>query len=145
MWTDDVDGVYCGDYGRNIASMSDDAIAGRAVTVVNEMAGTQGREPNAIRVTRWKSDPFALGSYPGEPILASVAEVDSIGASYQAMAPPVGTRLLFAGDGTTDSTVDGAIVSGIREAERLLGRQGQGVVLDSGFLVAPGCNEEAQT
>lgn len=136
---------YCGNYGRDIASMSDDEIAGRAAAVVNEMVGTQGREPNAVRVTRWKSDPFALGSYPSNPILASVADVESEGASYQAMAAPVGTRLLFAGDGTTYSTVDGAIVSGIREAERLLGRQGQGVMLDSGLLVAPGCNEEAQT
>ncbi|MEM7138552.1 MAG: NAD(P)/FAD-dependent oxidoreductase [Myxococcota bacterium] len=131
---------YCGDYGRAVESMSDEAIAGRAAAIVNELAGTQGREPNAVRVTRWKADPFALGSYPGEPIRASAADVQAIGPSYQAMAAPVGERLLFAGDGTTNSTVDGAIVSGIREAERLLGRQGQGVVLESGLLIAPGCD-----
>ncbi|MEM7437265.1 MAG: NAD(P)/FAD-dependent oxidoreductase, partial [Myxococcota bacterium] len=134
---------YCGDYGRSVASMSDEAIAGRAAAIVNEFTVTQGPEPNAVRVTRWKDDPFALGSYPGEPIRASVADVQAIGLSYQAMAAPVGDRLLFAGDGTTNSTVDGAIVSGIREAERLLDRQGQGVVLESGLLIAPGCNELA--
>ena len=107
------------------------------------MTGKQGREPDTFRVTRWKSDPFAFGSYPGNPIRASVADVKSLSASYQALAAPVGDRLLFAGDATTSSSVDGAIVSGIREAERLLGRQGQGVVLDSGLLVRPGCNEKA--
>lgn len=135
--------LYCGNYGRSIASWSDDEITGRAAAVVNEMTGNQGRVPDAVRMTRWKSDPFALGSYPGNPIRASVADVQSLSASYQALAAPVGDRLLFAGDATTSSSVDGAVVSGIREAERLLGRQGQGVVLESGLLVAPGCNEKA--
>ncbi len=137
---------YCGDYGRDIASLSDQDIAGRAAAIVNEIGGTRARTPTDVRVTRWKSDPFALGSYPSNPVLASESVVASLAADYEAMAAPVGERLLFAGDATTyefGSTVEGAVVSGIREAERLLGRQGQGVVLDSGLLIAPGCNEEA--
>ncbi len=137
---------YCGNYGRETASLSDDAIAEHAIRTANLMSGTQGREPTAVRVTRWKSDPFALGSYPSNPIRASVAEARAQRTHYEAMAAPVGERLLFAGDGTSydfGSTVEGAVVSGIREAERLLGRQGQGVVLDSGLLIASGCNEEA--
>ena len=52
--------------------------------------------------------------------------------------------MLFAGDGTDynlGSTVEGAVASGIREAERILERIGEGVILDSGLLVYPGCDE----
>lgn len=137
---------YCGEFGQEMASLSDAAITDRACRMVNEMSGTQGREPTAVRVTRWKSDPFARGSYPSNPIRASIADLRQQQSHYEAMAAPVGDRLLFAGDGTTydfGSTVEGAVVSGIREAERLLGREGRGVRLDSGLLIASGCDEEA--
>ena len=39
--------------------------------------------------------------------------------------------------------VHGAVLTGIREAERLLGREGQGVQLESGLVIELGCDEEA--
>ena len=132
-------GFYCGDYGRDIASMSDDAIGGRAAAIVNEIAGTKGPAPNAVHVTRWKSDPFALGSYVYLPVGASLDDIETLAA-------PVGKRLLFSGEATStryNGYVHGAILSGIREAERLLGREGQGVELESGLIVEEGCDETA--
>jgi len=135
---------YCGDFGRSITSFSDEEIVARANAIVNASGGVSGREPMAAVVTRWKEDPYALGSYPGSPVRASVAEELAQESAYAALAAPVGERLLFAGDGTDfalGSTVEGAVASGIREAERLLNRQGDGVILDSGLLVYPGCDE----
>ena len=80
-----------------------------------------------------------MGSYIYLPVGASVADID-------ALALPVGDRLLFAGEATSRSYsgyVHGAVLTGIREAERLLGKEGQGVELESGLVVELGCNEEA--
>jgi monoamine oxidase len=130
---------YCGDYGRAMASMSDDAIAGRAAAIVNEMTRTTAPSPHTAHVTRWKSDPYALGSYVYLPVGATVDDIE-------ALAAPVGERLLFSGEATStqySGYVHGAILSGIREAERLLDRRGQGVELESGLVVEKGCDETA--
>jgi len=62
-------------------------------------------------VTRWASDPFALGSF-------SYVAVGSSGENYEALAKPV-DNLFFAGEATHrhhPSTVAGAYMSGIRAA-----------------------------
>lgn len=132
-------GFYCGAYGRAIADMTDDAIAGRLAAIAGEISGASGGDPTDIHVTRWKSDPYALGSYIYLPVGATVADIE-------ALAAPVGDRLLFAGEATStnyNGYVHGAVLTGIREAERLLGRQGQGVEVDSGLVIELGCDEEA--
>ena len=132
---------YCGNFGREIAGLDDAAIVDRANRAVNELSETQGRSPIDALVTRWKSDPFALGSYPGTTVRASVEDVRNEARHYEAMAAPAGERVLFAGDGTSygfGSTVEGAVRTGIREAERLLGRTGEGVFLESGLLISEG-------
>jgi polyamine oxidase len=68
-------------------------------------------------VTRWGSDPFALGSY-------SFIAVGSSPDDMHALAEPAGERLMFAGEATNPEffgTVHGAYLSGVREAERILG------------------------
>ena len=132
-------GFYSGGYGRSIADLSDDAIAGRLAEIAGEIAGAPGPTPTDVHVTRWKSDPFALGAYIYFPSGSSTADID-------ALAAPVGERLLFAGEATSrqySGYLHGALLSGIREAERLLGRQGQGVELESGVVIELGCDEEA--
>jgi monoamine oxidase len=132
-------GFYSGDYGRSIAAMSDDAIAGRVSDIANELAGVSGMTPTAAQVTRWKSDPFAMGSYVYLPVGASQADIEALGT-------PVGERLLFSGEATSlryNGYVHGAVLAGIREAERLLGREGQGVEIESGIVIQEGCDEEA--
>lgn len=132
-------GFYCGDYGRSIGGETDAAIVHRLVDIMGEIAGVPGVAPTASYVTRWKSDPYAGGSYSYLPIGATPDD-------FTTLAEPVGERLLFAGEATSlaaNGFVHGAVLSGIREAERLLGRVGQGVELESGLLVQLGCNEEA--
>ena len=71
--------------------------------------------PTAIHVTEWTTDPFAFGSYSYLPVGATRSDVDTL-------AEPVGERLLFAGEATYWTyyqTVHGAILSGLREAQRL--------------------------
>jgi monoamine oxidase len=73
-------------------------------------SGRNERVPNPTGsiVTRWRQDPFALGSY-------SFLSVDSIEGDRELLAAPVGDRLFFAGEATSSSnpaTVHGALMSG---------------------------------
>ncbi|HUY33860.1 MAG TPA: FAD-dependent oxidoreductase [Pirellulales bacterium] len=88
---------------------------GRAAhAVLRTMFGRKIPEPARFLVTRWGADPFALGAYSHVPVGVS-------GEEYERLAQPVGERLLFAGEATSrrfPSTVHGAYLSGLREAER---------------------------
>ena len=73
-------------------------------------------EPSGALVTRWAADPFARGSYS---YVAAGASRDD----HEALAEPVGDRLLFAGEATSSeffATVHGAYQSGLREANRVV-------------------------
>lgn len=104
-------GIRGGAAARSRESLSDeDTVA----AVVEALAAP---EPTAAVVTRWASDPYARGSY-------SFLAVGSSPADQRALAEPVGDRLLFAGEATHEeffATVHGAYMSGIREADRILG------------------------
>ncbi|WP_327084580.1 flavin monoamine oxidase family protein [Mycolicibacterium iranicum] len=74
-------------------------------------------EPTGFLVTRWAADPYARGSY-------SFLAVGSSPDDQEALAEPVGERLGFAGEATNPeyfATVHGAYLSGLREADRILG------------------------
>ena len=78
--------------------------------------GERTVEPEAWHVTRWASDPLALGSYSFLRLGASVED-------YDRLADPVDARLCFAGEATNrahPATVHGAYLSGLREAQRIL-------------------------
>ena len=104
-------GIRGGAAARSLESLSDEnAVA----EVVEAMAAP---EPTGAVVTRWAADPYARGSY-------SFVAVGSSPADQRALAEPVGDRLLFAGEATHEeffATVHGAYMSGIREADRILG------------------------
>ncbi|MBX7433593.1 FAD-dependent oxidoreductase [Mycobacterium sp. Y57] len=73
--------------------------------------------PTGWRVTRWAADPYARGSY-------SFLAVGSSPADQRALAEPASERLAFAGEATHReffATVHGAYLSGLREADRILG------------------------
>jgi monoamine oxidase len=78
--------------------------------------GERTVEPEAWHVTRWASDPLALGSYSYLRLGASVDD-------YDRLAEPVDGKLYFAGEATNrahPATVHGAYLSGLREARRIL-------------------------
>ena len=61
------------------------------------------------------TDPYSLGAYSYVPVGAGAGDMD-------ALAAPVGRRLLFAGEATVAAhraTVHGAFLSGLREARRI--------------------------
>jgi monoamine oxidase len=72
----------------------------------------------AVRVSRWASDPLALGSYSHLGLGAS-------GADRDALAMPVDNALFFAGEAThrdDPASVHGAWWSGLRAAHQVLDR-----------------------
>ncbi|KAL7533927.1 hypothetical protein ACHAWF_004664 [Thalassiosira exigua] len=99
------------------AELTDDPAIEEAMECLRVIFGT-GRVPNSpvsSRVTRWRADPLARGSY-------SYERVGSTEADYDVVASPLGS-LLFAGEHTSKeshATVHGAWESGQREAERIL-------------------------
>ena len=71
--------------------------------------------PRASRATHWSTDPYSLGSY-------SYIHKSAKPSDMEALAQPVAGRVLFAGEATYFDylgTVHGAMMSGMREAERL--------------------------
>lgn len=87
-----------------------------AMKVLRTMFGNKLSAPVDVRITRWGSDPYALGSYSYLPPGAT-------GRDNDVLAEPVGDVLFFAGEATYrkhTSTVRGAFESGEREAERIL-------------------------
>ena len=72
-------------------------------------------EPTDVLITRWGTDPFALGSHSFHRVGGSVAD-------RRALAAPVAGRLFFAGEATHadhPSTVHGALLSGRRAAREV--------------------------
>lgn len=101
-------------YARELENMPDEAIVDVAMDVFRTMFGANIPEPESRLITRWGSDPYALGSYSHMPPGASPDD-------YDALAKPAG-RLYFAGEATTKeyaSTVHGAYLSGIRAATEI--------------------------
>ena len=72
--------------------------------------------PVASRVTRWRSDPFSLGSYSYLPVGSSFGDMDDLAR------PVAGGRVRFAGEATIAEyyqTVHGAMLSGLREVDAM--------------------------
>lgn len=73
-------------------------------------------QPTAFRVTKWGSDPFSRGAY-------SYVAVGASGKDYDILGRPVKNKVFFAGEATCKEhpgTVGGAMMSGLREAVRIL-------------------------
>lgn len=98
---------------------SDDEIVASTLAQLRRLYGEDVPEPTSAIVTRWQDDPFSRGSYaymlPG-----------SVGADHDDLAAPVGGVLHLAGEATwgdDPATVPGAMLSGHRAAQNVLGRE----------------------
>lgn len=101
-------------YGAQLERLSDREVVGRAVAALTNMYGAVP-PPRDARITRWRSDPWAHGSYSYVPAGSSFAE-------HAALGEPVGDKLFFAGEATNDdypATVHGAYLSGVRAARQI--------------------------
>lgn len=105
-----------GRFARSLADRSDDEVFGRVLAILREVRGASVPEPELAVRTRWLADPFARGSYSYIPVGATPDDMAALGE-------PADARLLFAGEATVPAyygTVAAAMISGLREANRLL-------------------------
>lgn len=103
-------------------TLDGDALVADALAALGAVLGVTIPAPVAAHVTRWRSDPYSRGSYSFPALGQSLDDFD-------VLAAPVGDRVLFAGEATartTFGTVHGAVLSALREAQRL-GADGSGV------------------
>lgn len=88
-----------------------------AVVVLRKLFGEESvPDPVASVVTDWGRDPFSYGAY-------SYVAVGASGEDYDILGRPVENRLFFAGEATCKEhpdTVGGAMMSGLREAVRII-------------------------
>lgn len=102
--------------GREIEQWSDDEIVADAMKTLKAIYGENIPAPLDYQITRWASDPFALGAY----------SYNLVGASpnvRKIFAAPIDKKLFFAGEAAEThyfGTAHGAYLSGLRVAEEVL-------------------------
>jgi polyamine oxidase len=109
--------VTSGKEGVRAESLSDGEMIAKVRADMTRAFGVQVPEPTGALITRWRSDPWALGSY-------SRLRPGSTGNEPEVLNVPPGPRLLLAGEALCSSdraTVHGAYWSGQRAAQRIAG------------------------
>jgi len=109
-------GFNAASYGVEIESKTDEEIVAEAMSILRLMWGEDIPDPTSHVITRWKSDPYAKGSY-------SFIKVGSVSADRVTLAASVSDRVFFAGEATDtahSATTNGAYDSGIREAAKIV-------------------------
>jgi len=108
-------GLNGGDTGKAIEAMEPGAIASEAAAALQRCFPKQKFQVEGILNSGWTRDDFSRGSYSHVPPTADITD-------REALADPFG-RLLFAGEATHSTcsqTVHGAVLTGQREARRVL-------------------------
>jgi polyamine oxidase len=118
--------LYDGLFARKVQieeGWSDDVIVSEARKALAACLGLDLLPPHAASYcTHWARDPLALGCYSYTPLGSTPSDFDDLAA------PEWNGRLLFAGEHTSsnyNATVHGALLSGLREADRLLTSMGK--------------------
>ncbi|UOQ55940.1 FAD-dependent oxidoreductase [Leucobacter allii] len=114
-----------GPCARATRDWSDERIAASVLAALRELYGDRVPEPSGVRVSRWRDDPFARGSYAFMTVGSRTEDHDLL-ATPLGGAPGSGGVLHLAGEATwteDPATVTAALRSGHRAAERILGRE----------------------
>src|SRR4029453_6915542 len=85
--------------------------------LVRSDTGVEPPAPTDVVASEWAVDPYSRGAY-------SFIRLGSSREDLERLGEPIGGRLLFAGEATGSARTgfaDGAMLTGIREAKRLLG------------------------
>jgi monoamine oxidase len=109
-------GFNAAQQGKKIEAWTDQQIVDSAMTTLKQIYGKQIPEPIGYQITRWSSDPFAMGSYSYNPVGAKIGVRNTL-------AKPIAGTLFFAGEATSEdyfATTHGAYLSGIRVANEIL-------------------------
>ncbi|KAF3206454.1 hypothetical protein TWF679_008756 [Orbilia oligospora] len=107
-------GLMVGDAAEQVEGEDPEEIIKEATGILKKCWGEDKvpDRPEEIFVTKWRKDPFALGSY-------SYVAPGSTGADYDTIAEPINDQIFFAGEHTSrkyPATVHGAYISGLRVA-----------------------------
>ncbi|GAB4253075.1 MAG: FAD-dependent oxidoreductase [Candidatus Methylacidiphilales bacterium] len=114
-------GFNAGSLAERSEAMSDQELVASAMKVLRAMFGASLPDPVQATATRWKRDPYSLGSY------SSFAP----GSSPQdriALAAPIAPHLILAGEACSPdhpATVHGALISGRTAAATLMKSLGE--------------------
>lgn len=109
-------GFHAAAAARALEAKSDAETVASAMKVLRRIFGTSIPDPIDALITRWASDPFALGAYSFNPVGVHPRLRDDLAASLSG-------RLHFAGEATERayfSTVHGAYLSGQHAAAAIL-------------------------
>jgi monoamine oxidase len=104
------------EYGRLTEKMTDQEVTSQIMTHLRDMYGSAVPDPTQMLRTKWSGNPNACGSY-------SYTAVETKMSYFEDMAEEVDDKLFFAGEHTEldyFSTVHGAYLSGIREADKII-------------------------
>lgn len=104
------------DYARQTESMSDAEIIDEIMTHLKDIYGNSIPNPTNLLRTKWQTNEHTLGSYSYTAVGTKMRHFDDLAAA-------VNNRLFFAGEHTEIdfySTVHGAYLSGIREADKII-------------------------
>lgn len=108
-------GFNAAEYGRAIEKLDDREIVAGALRALRGIWGKAVPEPVGVQITRWASDPHALGSYSFNALGSEPKMRDSLAASLAG-------RVHFAGEATHRqyfATTHGAYLSGLRAARAI--------------------------
>ena len=108
-------GLSGGTAANEIEELSDQAIVTRLRKDFSSVMGTTVPEPTAVFVQRWRSDPFARGSY-------AYLRVGANGGEPEVLSRPIAGRVFFAGEALhlhDPGTVHGAYWTGQRAARQV--------------------------
>ena len=103
---------------------SDEEVAEAITRVLRQFTGDASLPyPSMVLRSKWATDPFFCGSYSYMSLNSHVGHQCDLSCPVPGTCEPVPPILLFAGEATCaghHSTVHGARLSGIREAERVI-------------------------
>ena len=110
-------GLSGGTAAEKIEELADQAIVMRLRKDFSGVMGTAVPEPTNVMIQRWRSDPFARGSY-------AYLRVGANGGEPEVLSRPIAGRVFFAGEALhlhDPGTVHGAFWTGQRAARQVQG------------------------
>ena len=113
-------GLSGGTTADEIEGLSDQAIVTRLRKDFSSVMGTAVPEPTDVMIQRWRSDPFARGSY-------AYLRVGANGGEPGMLSRPIAGRVFFAGEALhlhDPGTVHGAFWTGQRAARQVQAQRG---------------------
>lgn len=108
-------GFNAAEFGRKMETLTDEQTVASAMKTLQTIFGPDIPQPIDFQITRWASDPYAMGAY-------SFNAIGSTPAMRRALAKNLKNRLFFAGEASHEKffgTAHGAYLSGISAAKNL--------------------------